>query len=68
MSINEIKSLAERRPFRPFTIRFENGDVLNIIASTELLFPQNKRNTVLVFEFGGRMWIFDVEAVTALQQ
>jgi hypothetical protein len=67
MKIEDIKTLTNRKPFRPFIIKLENGDAVPVTSDTELLFPKKRPDTVYVFAVNSS-WIFDVEAVTALQE
>jgi hypothetical protein len=66
MTIESIKELAHRDPFRPFAIVLDSGTEIIIKADTELLFPRNRPETIYVFASNGYGWIFEAQAVTAL--
>jgi hypothetical protein len=68
VTIDQIKSLAQRDPFRPFAILLDNGTEIPIGNDTELLFPRNQPQTIYVFSTNGRAWIFEAQAVSALNQ
>jgi hypothetical protein len=67
MNIEDIKTRANRKPFRPFLIKLENGDAVPVTKDTELLFPRARPDTVYAFAANGS-WIFEVQVVTALQE
>jgi hypothetical protein len=67
MKIEEIKALANRHPFRPFTIEIENGQPVQITQDSDLLFPKRKPNLVIAFTSDGATHIFEAEAVAALR-
>jgi hypothetical protein len=68
VTIEQIKGLAQRDPFRPFAILLDNGVEIPISDDTELLFPRNQPQTIYVFSTNGRAWIFEAKAVSALNQ
>jgi hypothetical protein len=67
MDIQQIKGLAQRQPFQPFAIVFDNGEVLMVENDTELLFPRSQPKLVIAFN-DGRTWLFEAEAISALKQ
>jgi hypothetical protein len=67
MNIEEIKKVANREPFRPFAIVLQSGHEIEVTTETELLFPKNRPNDVYVFANNGAGWIFEAQAVSALQ-
>lgn len=66
MTIQQIKELAERKPFKPFVITLDSGRKIEVNRDTEFLFPKNRPDTIYVFASDGQGWIFEAEAVSAL--
>ncbi len=68
MTIEQIKERALRRPFRPFAIVLDNGVEIPINTDTELLFPRKRPQTIYVFADDHTGWIFEAQAVSALNE
>jgi hypothetical protein len=68
MDIEQIKELANRTPFRPFVIVLESGQQIPVNSDTELLFPTKRPRTVYLFADDGAGWIFEMQAVSALNE
>jgi hypothetical protein len=67
MKIEDIKTLANQKPFRAFIIKLESGENVPVTSDTELLFPAKRPDTIYVFT-NDAAWIFEAQAVSALQQ
>jgi hypothetical protein len=66
MDIEEIKAAVRRKPFRPFAISIVDGQQLVIGQDSEVLFPRNKPQLVIVFNADGTMHLLEAEAVASL--
>ena len=66
VKIDEIKSLTERKPFRPFAIETTGGGQILIAESAYILFPARRPELVIAFTEDGRMHIFEHDAVVRL--
>ena len=53
MKVKEIRSFAERKPFRPFSVRLSNGAQYTFKAPTNLGAPKDYH---VLFFFGDKDW------------
>jgi hypothetical protein len=67
MKLAEIKALALREPFRPFVILLQSGNEIKVNSRFELLFPPQRPELIILFS-EGETFVFEVQAVSALQQ
>jgi hypothetical protein len=66
MRVADIKTAAERQPFRPFTLRLNNGAKYTFKNPRDFGAPKNCR---VVFYFGGTDWVpIDADSITELIQ
>jgi hypothetical protein len=63
---SELRAAVDRKPFLPFAINLFDGEQLTINADTEVLFPKNKPELVIVFSADGMMHLFEAEAIASL--
>jgi hypothetical protein len=68
MKIDELKTLATREPFRPFTVNLLNGDSLFIDKAAGLLFPEPRPELVIAFTQDGHMHIFEEEGIVSISE
>ena len=68
MKIDELKNLATREPFRPFTVNLLNGDGILIDSPAALLFPKRRPELVIAFSEDGKMHIFEDVGITSLTE
>jgi hypothetical protein len=67
MKAIDIESQVTRIPFRPFTIAVTNGDFIEVEGAADIFLPPKRTDIVVVFDKSGRMWILDVDHVSALE-
>jgi hypothetical protein len=67
MRITEIKALTAREPFRQFVILLQSGHEIVISKASELLFPPQQPELVIVFT-EDETWLFEAGAVAALSE
>jgi hypothetical protein len=67
MTHHDIKKLAARRPFRPFSIHLTDGQVLDVRREEEIGLHPHTKKTVVVFEPDGGYWIIDIGQIATLQ-
>ena len=65
MSIDDIRTHFEARPFRPFTIRIADGRSVRV-DHPEFMALSSEGETFVVHEAGGGWRIIDTDAVTEL--
>lgn len=66
MKIKEIKSLAERQPFRPFAVRLNNGARYTFRDPRQIGAP---RNYHVIFFFGDSEWVLiDRDSIVEVMQ
>jgi hypothetical protein len=68
MKTDELKILASREPFRPFTVNLLNGDSLYIETSAALFFPKPRPELVIAFTQDGKMHIFEEEGIVSISE
>jgi hypothetical protein len=68
MKIDELKTLATREPFRPFTVNLLNGHSLFIDTTAALLFPKPRPELVIAFTQDGQMHIFEEEGIVSISE
>jgi hypothetical protein len=62
MKVQEIQKLAERRPFRPFGIRLNNGAQYTFKDPKDIGAPRDYRE---IFYFGESDWVLiDTDSIT----
>ena len=54
MEVEQIKEIANRHPFRPFTIRLSNGASYAVREARDFGAP---RDPTTIFYFGGASWL-----------
>ena len=61
MKVSEIKNLAERQPFQPFTIRLSNGTRYTFREARNIGAPKDYH---VIFFFGESQWaLIDSESI-----
>lgn len=68
MKTDELKTLASREPFRPFTVNLLNGHSLFIDSSAALLFPKPRPELVIAFTQDGQMHIFEEAGIVSISE
>jgi hypothetical protein len=68
MKIDQLKVLASREPFRPFSVNLLNGDRLFIENTAALLFPIPRPELVIAFTQDGRMHIFEEQGMVSVSE
>jgi hypothetical protein len=68
MKIQEIQNLANRKPFRPFTVNLINGDRIPIDRSDDITFPSRRPELVIVFTSNGQMHIFEDVGIASIEE
>jgi hypothetical protein len=64
MKVDEIKTLVERQPFRPFTVRLTNGARYTFNEPRNLGAPQDYH---VIFFFGPSEWtLIDTEKIVGV--
>ena len=64
MNATAIKDVAERQPFRPFTLRLNNGAQYAFSESRNFGAPKNYRE---IFFFGDSEWVLiDTESIVEI--
>ncbi|MCX8091929.1 MAG: hypothetical protein N3I86_13520 [Verrucomicrobiae bacterium] len=62
----DIKSVAERQPFRPFTIRLSNGTQYTFSEPRNFAAPKDYR---VIFYFGDSNWVMlDLDTIVGIIQ
>jgi hypothetical protein len=49
MTLDELRSLTQAKPFVPFVLHIEDGETVDVVRSTSPLIPPNG-NTVIVYQ------------------
>jgi hypothetical protein len=62
MTIEQIKDLRNRTPFRPFSLHLTSGATLPVASGDHLLFSPDRRQLVLFLPTGG-VWVLDPKEV-----
>jgi hypothetical protein len=68
VKIDELKNLAYREPFRPFTVNLLNGQSLFIDTPAAILFPKPRPELVIAFTQDGHMHIFEEEGIVSISE
>jgi hypothetical protein len=62
----DIKDVAERQPFRPFTVRLNNGAVYRFDQPRNFGAPEDYR---VIFHFGASNWtLLDLDSIAEITQ
>ena len=66
MKAAEVRDLVERRPFRPFTVRLNNGAVYQFAEPRNFAAPKDYR---VIFFFGDSNWtMLDLDSIAEITQ
>ena len=66
MKVADIRDVAERQPFRPFTVRLNNGAKYTFKAPRNFGAPKNYR---VIFYSGDTQWVLiDADSITEVIQ
>jgi hypothetical protein len=63
----DIESQATRFPFRPFSIATNNGAFIEVESASDIFLPPKRTDMMVVFDKSGRMWILDLDHISALE-
>ena len=64
MTLEQIKDLRDRTPFRPFRLHLTGGATVAVVSNDHLLFSPDRRQLVL-FLPSGAVWVLDPGEVAA---
>jgi hypothetical protein len=64
-TVEQIKDLRDRTPFRPFRLHLTSGASVEVVSSDHLLFSPDRRQLVLFLPTGG-VWVMDPSEVAAV--
>jgi len=67
MTLEQIKDLRDRTPFRPFRLHQTSGATVAVVSNDHLLFSPDRRQLVL-FLPSGAVWVLDPGEVAAAAQ
>jgi hypothetical protein len=61
-----LETKMRREPFRPFSVELVSGTEISIKADSEILFPRNRPELVIVFSGNGLQHEFEETAIARL--
>jgi hypothetical protein len=65
MTLEQIKDLRDRTPFRPLRLHLTSGATVAVVSNDHLLFSPDWRQLVL-FLSSGAVWVLDPAEVAAV--